>query len=722
MKRCLVILLLLLSQMAFSQGWEWLNPLPQGNDLMELQVLAPTLVLSAGNYGAAIVSTDGGAVWTIRNTGERPFPYTMKFVSETEGWGLMEGYTVFGDDFNHAVVHSTDGGQSWQRSYQNFHLELEDLSFPSAQQGWVVAHVDSTLRLAILHTTDGGQTWNVQASDSNGHRAKVFFLNEQEGWISLVHSILHTTNGGQTWEAGYSSYWMAYGLYFTDSQNGYGASFSGIYRTTTGGQFWTDTEIPLIPSEGTRSMAVIDSDHLWVVTGTDGDHDNPNHILFSTDGGQTWARRSAPTKANLNNVLFADAQHGWICGERGTVLQTVDGGTTWALRGGNPITERYSNFGAVDFADRQNGWRIGGLANGYTTILHTTDGGAHWTNQYPDTNRYFADLRAVSATEIWAVGHIVTHSTDGGLHWTTVAVGANAACYNVVCPDERTIWIFSGTDDSPYVHRSTDGGATWTTHRVPLTLKYNGMAAGDANNVWISGWTDLDEGTVLHSSNGGLDWETQGDSLGFLDGIFFIDAQYGWAGAGPGIVRTTDGGAHWTVVGPRASMSVRRIQFIDRMTGWVLGYGDAYRTLDGGTTWQHFNPFVDTGLADIDLVDANQAWVSGWDGILLRFDGTNISAPDHPAVSSPASLELSPVYPNPFNATTTIAYVVPQTERISLRVFDLLGREVAVLRDGMTEAGPHVLQFDGSRLASGMYFTRLEAGSQVQTQKMILLK
>jgi len=79
-------------------------------------------------------------------------------------------------------------------------------------------------------------------------------------------------------------------------------------------------------------------------------------------------------------------------------------------------------------------------------------------------------------------------------------------------------------------------------------------------------------------------------------------------------------------------------------------------------------------------------------------------------------------YPNPFNASTIIAYDLSRAGHISLCVFDPLGRQVAVLKDGFSEAGRYRLNFDGSDLASGIYFARLDAGALSQTTKLMLLK
>jgi hypothetical protein len=79
-------------------------------------------------------------------------------------------------------------------------------------------------------------------------------------------------------------------------------------------------------------------------------------------------------------------------------------------------------------------------------------------------------------------------------------------------------------------------------------------------------------------------------------------------------------------------------------------------------------------------------------------------------------------YPNPFNPTTTIRYGLPARAFVTLTVFNTLGQEVATLVRQAEEAGYHEIRFDGSWLASGTYFYRLEAGSFIQTRKMLLLR
>jgi hypothetical protein len=92
------------------------------------------------------------------------------------------------------------------------------------------------------------------------------------------------------------------------------------------------------------------------------------------------------------------------------------------------------------------------------------------------------------------------------------------------------------------------------------------------------------------------------------------------------------------------------------------------------------------------------------------------------AGSLPNTFRLSQNYPNPFNPSTTIKYELPKASKVRLSVYDILGREVSVLVDQRRDAGVYEVKFDGSNLASGVYFYQLRAGDYISTKKLLLMK
>lgn len=123
---------------------------------------------------------------------------------------------------------------------------------------------------------------------------------------------------------------------------------------------------------------------------------------------------------------------------------------------------------------------------------------------------------------------------------------------------------------------------------------------------------------------------------------------------------------------------------------------------------------VDPFVFPIDCWGSPDTLYQDWDCII---SGTN-----EPGRAVAAEYRLSQNYPNPFNPTTVIEFSLPRDVIASLRVFDILGREVSTLMSGRLRAGNHTVSFDASALPSGVYFYRLDAGSFTSTRKMLLLK
>jgi hypothetical protein len=141
-----------------------------------------------------------------------------------------------------------------------------------------------------------------------------------------------------------------------------------------------------------------------------------------------------------------------------------------------------------------------------------------------------------------------------------------------------------------------------------------------------------------------------------------------------------------------------------------------------GDLYHWWNPAVRTGATDYysawqAQADQERATITTW-----LETGSPTSVKRLPGSVIPADFTLSQNYPNPFNPTTQIMYSVPQKGQISLKVYNNLGQEVATLFNGVQHAGNYVATFNGTKLASGVYFYTLKSGNVTITKKLALIK
>jgi hypothetical protein len=120
--------------------------------------------------------------------------------------------------------------------------------------------------------------------------------------------------------------------------------------------------------------------------------------------------------------------------------------------------------------------------------------------------------------------------------------------------------------------------------------------------------------------------------------------------------------------------------------------------------------------------------VSGVSHITRTFVSTTIRLHGDPVLSalvlniSPMSFRLAQNYPNPFNPSTIIQYSLPSPSYVSLRLYDLLGRQLKILDEGLRKAGTHSIRLVEEGLPSGVYFYQLSAANIIQTKKLLLIK
>jgi hypothetical protein len=186
-------------------------------------------------------------------------------------------------------------------------------------------------------------------------------------------------------------------------------------------------------------------------------------------------------------------------------------------------------------------------------------------------------------------------------------------------------------------------------------------------------------------------------------------------------VKTTNAGASWFPLNLSAHGPADYLSFLNDNEGWVTtSEGYIWHTGDGGITWQLQSYQQGTALC-IQFVDARTGYASFFNSIFKTTTGGVIGITP---VSSgiPKAFILHQNYPNPFNPVTNIEFELPKSGVVKITLYDILGSEVDVMANEYLSAGSYKYDYDASKLSSGIYFYRLEAGEFNAVKKMILIK
>jgi polyhydroxybutyrate depolymerase len=211
---------------------------------------------------------------------------------------------------------------------------------------------------------------------------------------------------------------------------------------------------------------------------------------------------------------------------------------------------------------------------------------------------------------------------------------------------------------------------------------------------------------------------------GTADGIVPYNGAYDWCS----VQQTLTYWANFNLCAESDTTSLPDLDTLDGCSVEKIDYtrrSDAtsvilYRVIDGGHSWpggdtaQLHLSWGNIGNTNGDINASAEIW-NFFKPYKLLTTVANQS-------ESPAELLLFQNYPNPFNPSTTIKYELPKSSVVRLSVYDMLGREVSVLVNERMNAGVHEVKFDGSNLASGVYFYRLTAGGFVQAKKLVIVK
>ncbi|MES1213804.1 MAG: YCF48-related protein [Singulisphaera sp.] len=363
--------------------------------------------------------------------------------------------------------------------------------------------------------------------------------------------------------------------------------------------------------------------------------------------------RSLLDDAELHDLTFLDAEHGWAVGDRGVIWRTENGGQSWQLVPSGVDCPLHS----VHFNDLDNGWVAGGKQRPYLdadqgVLLRTFDGGQTWE---ADKGLLLSTIRVVKffGAQGWALAapsHLFPSgaffTADEGRTWTPLA------------DREIANWTLAAfADPLSAAFAGSRGARAAVNDRRIDPWQQTEFGLREPRAICLStrkdGWLAGDGGLLLKSDDGGRSWQPTQEPPGAEHFDFRAVAVQGsqvWIAGNPGsrVMHSADGGSTWEVQQTGQPLPINCLNFVDTQRGWAAGaLGTILVTIDGGRTWQKqhgvreraallgvYSDAERLPLEAIARLAANEGFITAVE-IVARRD----AEPDTPAVEVQAARE-----------------------------------------------------------------------------------
>jgi photosystem II stability/assembly factor-like uncharacterized protein len=725
MKIKLILILYCIVKLNFGQELKWehtggpMGGIIGGMDINSKGEIYAGVYPFSANYTGLYKSTDNGITWNEIETPIEDFEVFCIYITKDD-------HIWVGTDYQGALHRSTDNGVTWENKNNGF----------GANEGW-----------AIGESKDGV----LFAGDAN------------------VGRLYRSTNNGDNWEFSANIAPLAFAV---DSNNVvYAGCFNGLYISTNNGISWTQNNYLagyIIPSVITDTNNIV-----YCGTGYTFPYMNGNGIFSSKDVGQNWEQIGLANKVvlslgfdsemnlyagTLEDGLFITTDMGqdWKQCQNGIYKKEVyrleinkqddifigseGGGNGWSFYGGGGV------FRSTDGGNlfEQVGLPISYVSNfvfsGDSLIIAATPSGVQSFNRENKKwkNLSLQNVEAVTITPsnfLYAATKEdgLFKSTDLGQNWTltNLTIDTLMPVYNVLAINEDTLFAATGADK--YLRKSTNGGQVWSilpirTGEWEKGLFFNGVT------LFAIGFTPGN--TLLYKSNDyGESFETIYSgftTFNSIEPVYALSDDYIFLasrGSGLfGVIRSIDNGISWEQIlfDDKISPAIFANDDGIVITGTaVLSYSDTNKVIvstNYGNNWSDAIPPTKWGTSITSIKQdesGNLFFGTSGEGLFEVDIITNINEETKYTLSG---FKLSQNYPNPFNPTTAIKFELPERRQVTLKVYDVLGNEIATLVNEEKPGGSYEVEFNASNLTSGIYFCRLQAGSYIETRKMILLK
>jgi photosystem II stability/assembly factor-like uncharacterized protein len=559
-----------------SSGWQWGNPLPQGNTLRAMS-FAGGAGYAAGDFGTLLKTTDGGASWSGLPVG------TFSQLGVVQA---LDADTVIAGG-GCVARRSTDGGATFTAVRftpveSACRAPLQDLSFVSRDVGYLLLSDGS-----VFATSDGGTQFaprtalpETRAAGGFGSSTAIAFLDATKGYAANGRRMYETLDGGNSWRLVAAVGSDIRAIWFADPAHGFAVGDQGlVLRTDDGGAGWGVKDLGVagvdyrsIRCAGTRLCV------LSTAAGT--------QLVRTTDAGDSAGAVVTPATDPIYAAAFASPTRVAAAGQNGATVVSDDAGVRFAPVGGR-IRGSFRALRAGGAA----GTAFAPGADG--ALAKTTDGGRTWsTGNVPTT----ADLRDVSFPSA-SVGYAL--DADGGLFrtdnagatWKTLGTGSARLPVALLAPDASSVLLVGLRG----VRRSADAGETFDQLRASALQRAQLVGATGARaDAAVFAWGPT---TLARSVDRGRSWT----ALPLPAGRRLTVAQVAFASARVGLLRdttgeiwrTTNAGRSWTRLTSVGTESVtgmavdspRSATLVLSRFGTALGGGFLLRTEGAGATW-----------------------------------------------------------------------------------------------------------------------------------------
>ena len=423
----------------------WQYPQYGGHSLNKVKYVADQTFIAVGDEGMLLMSYDNGQTWEMK---QRQTIKNMKAIWVFNAQDILVAGSF--DNSGLELYRTFDGGETWDLTYTNNAIGVNDIHFPTNNKGYLVGNIGKVLR-----TEDAGNTWtDISTSSISGSLQSVWFTSADTGFAGRTSTfgMYKTTDGGLTWSQNFGYFFTnCYAIHFLNDTLGFaGANGNAIFRTTNGGANWNLQSNPQL-SEFIRSFSFADSLRGMAVAG--------GYIYRTINGGTTWTstfytgnlrsgalspggqavvsnltggiRISSDYGASFTDAnpesgnstfrrirFFGNTGTGWVAGDAGKILKTTNHGDTWQLQSSAPYID-YPTDMVVLSASRI----LIGTEDG--KILSTSNGGTSFSLQTLDASG--GAVKAIhfpNASNGYACG-------NGGKFWKSTNGGSSFTALNI---------------------------------------------------------------------------------------------------------------------------------------------------------------------------------------------------------------------------------------------------------------------------------------------------